>query len=257
MYTPPDQSGNWFEVNMTSCLTKWQDDFLEIPEYDDPVYNTTSDWSLCIQDDYLMGLLTDQNRSMVNSTGLSYLINICENTTENNNSCATMDDIQKMISSISIQISIPNSIYDFRKAVNPRKRTYDNKYYSLSWSMFKWLSATLKPVLVKTDYGLISEDYKTDNIDFNVDDLQTQYDMRSGKRLFQFDFIFGTNLDNYYRKNNKLTSMLADFGGTLNLLLLVGGVLCNTYNLLMMRHKLINISFRNSEGEEEESLNKE
>ena len=247
-YTPKD--GPWQKVNFSKCLNQNQDIFLEISPEMDPAYNETSNYSICLDQNTLMGIFSDPKLQTVNITGISYIIDICQNTTENNNSCANEADIIDLMSSLQVQISVPKSIYDFTKSVNPRKRTYDYQYYYLSNNFFKWFSAILKPVILKTDYGLISEDYRTDNVDFNVDNLLQQFDLRAADgRLFQYDFVFGTNMDIYYRKNDKLNTILANFGGTLNLLLMIGGILCKSYNFIMMKHKLINISFRNLEEE--------
>lgn len=80
----------------------------------------------------------------------------CENSTENNNSCASDLEIEDILKYIQVQATVPKSVYDFNNLKNPRKRTYDYQYYHLDFSLLKWYSGTLIPVYLETDHGIIS-----------------------------------------------------------------------------------------------------
>ena len=47
------------------------------------------------------------------------------------------------------------------------------------------------------------------------------------------------------RTNQRLKDLLENFGGIVNILFIVGRFLCYSYNLWVLKYKLINIQFAN------------
>lgn len=105
------------------------------------------------------------------------------------------------------------------------------------------------PIYLKTDHGLIYDDYELDAIDFNVDSLNFDLIKRMDVILFEYDFFFGYNKKTFLRKNRKLTDILANLGGIVNLLLIAGKIICLTYNGIWLKHHLINYTFSNLQAE--------
>ena len=113
------------------------------------------------------------------------------------------------------------------------------------------------PVFLETDRGLFQEDYVLDSVDFNAEKITSESMMRSSTDsiLLEYALQFGTSQQFYYRKNSKIYQILGNLGGIINLLLLIGGVICKSYNSLVLKYELINQSFENLE-EKEKVLNK-
>lgn len=155
--------------------------------------------------------------------------------------------INNVLSSSYVQISLPKSIYDFTDPITPRKRTYDTQVYILDNSLLKFYKGNLLPIEVKTDEGLFTQDFKSDSLDFNIDgSIQAQFNIRKdGQQLFQYSLQLGFNTHTYYRKNSKILEILASLGGTVNIFMIIGKFLCFSYNSMIFKHKLINYAFEN------------
>jgi len=233
-------------ANFSSCNISKQDIFLQMDDAQiQSDINQTSRWRICIDDALPMGLFADIPTQYVNRTYITYNINMCQNTTENGNMCATEDEIKEILPLVIVQASIPQTVYNFNDHNNPRKRSYDNQLYSLDFSMTKFYNGFLIPVYLTTDHGLISENYVSDSIDFNLETLRDDSSTRSDISLFQYDISMSFDQATYFRKNQKLIDILANLGGIINLLLMLGKIICFSYNSALAKHKLVNISFEN------------
>ena len=131
------------------------------------------------------------------------------------------------------------------------KRNFDFQFYHLDLNLQKWFTAQIFPNLLKTDQGIVNEDYVLDSVDFNIDTLQYETMLRKPQNplLMKYDIFMNFNRQVYLRKNLKIQNIFSSFGGTLSLLLSVGKFLCFSYNVFMLKHKLINIAFDKVEGE--------
>lgn len=241
------------------CYLKKNNDFMLLDSDDLVDKNEQSKYRMCIKDGQKipMGLFSDQSNSAVSIPQITYLIKRCVNSTSSNISCASNEKIDAMLDKISIQVSIPKSIYDFNDRANPRKRVYDYRYYQLDSSFCKFFSATLIPSYLMTDFGWFFDDYREDSVDFNLDYLQYEtLNIGKDQTLFRYDFLIGHNKQVYFRKNPKLFAILANFGGIMNVLFILGKILCSTYNFLLLKHSLINISFSNLEKNSEKGKEK-
>ena len=240
------------EIEMETCSNAKENDFLL--QDNDVIKENSSEipnWGVCLKNNFSMGLFSDIKNKVINQTVITYNLLICENSTENNFSCASQEEIMDMVKYIGVQASIPKSLYDFNNPKNPRKRTYDYQYYHIDYYLFKWYTGNIIPVYVKTDQGMLSEDYELNSIDFNIDGLQYEMMLRNStqdKILFQYDLLFGFQEQIYYRKNQSLNDLIGNFGGIVNILFILGQFLCYSYNLWVLKFKLINIQFANLEN---------
>ena len=246
-----DQTWTVHNLTFSKCSVYKQDIFLQQEAQSN--LNKTSNWDVCIDQNYSMGLFTDQDTRVVNQSMITYKINKCRNTTENNFACASEEEIENMLQYITVQATIPKSVYDFNNPKDVRKRTYDYQIYHLDINLIKWYTGTLVPVYMNTDMGYFSDDYRLDTVDFNVESLVYETNIRGQNNdlLFEYDLTFFLDQQIYYRKNIKLNIILANFGGILNVLFLLGKLICHSYNFLVLKHQLINISFRNLESMED------
>lgn len=101
---------------------------------------------------------------------------------------------------MTIQASIPKTFFDFNDPNNARKRTYDNSFYNADIDFKKQYIAYLLPIYLKTDHGLIYDDYELDAIDFNVDSLNFDLIKRMDLILFEYDFFFWLQQTNIFKK---------------------------------------------------------
>jgi len=251
-------SGVEQNLDFDNCLVRTENAFLLQSNDDLASYNETSDFSVCLKEnsELLMGLITSIPEGDVQQPSIIYRVSKCQNSSSNNYSCASEEDIAAISKYVLIQSSIPRSIYDFNTPSNPRKRTFDYSYNHLDLSTKKILTETLIPVYLYTDHGYVNDDYILDSIDFNVDTNQyeTMTPDTGDNVLFQQSFCIGTNQQIYYRQNNKINDIISNFGGMVNFLLIIGKMICYSYNLLLLKHKLINISFSNLDQKDREAI---
>lgn len=248
VYTDSQNSDHDFPFER--CNLKKRSAFTLVPY--DGGDNDTSSWSICPGRTVEMGLYSDPILYEANQSKLSYQIIKCENSTENNNFCASDAEIADMVQYTTIQATIPKTSYDFNNPGTPLKRNYDVQLYHLDMSLAKQFTAFVFPNLLKTDRGVFSEDYVLDSVDLNIDYVQYETSLRKAKDpvLMKYEILLNLNRQAYLRKNLKIQDIFASFGGTLSLLMSIGNFLCMYYNMWMMKHKLINIAFDKAEDNE-------
>lgn len=242
-----DEKGQENKLEMENCLTRKINNFLLQDNQNLKSINESSPWRICIKDGQgvYLGLIPDSK--MVQTPALMFQINKCINSTQNNYSCAASEEINEVINTLEFQTSIPRTIFDFNDVENPRQRTYDYRLYSLDIQFCKKFLSYLMPIYLKTDEGILFDDYKLNSIDFNVDDMQYESLNRIGQDglILSYEFIFGLNQQIYYRKNLKLYHIVANLGGIINILFILGRIICYSYNMLILKFSLMNISFSN------------
>ena len=227
------------------CSKSKQSIFLEENiEISDIEVNKTVTSLWCIKDPLEMGVFIEKTTGTIHTPTFDYVVTKCVNTTGNGNSCAPEEDIELMTLYTFVQVSLPKSVFDFSKANNPRKRTYDTQSYGLDNGMIKNYMNQLSPVFLKTDYGIFDEDYKLDSVDFNLGKSSYQTKIRTPDYpvFFTYAVQFGFEQNTFYRRNMKFKEMMANIGGIMNILLLLGKAICYTYNSKLFHKKIINYS---------------
>ena len=83
--------------------------------------NNTSKSTLCLKEDITMGLFINKQKTLVYKPYFSYGVRLCQNTTENNNFCASHEEIIEMLNYVFVQVYVPESVFDFNNQKNPEK----------------------------------------------------------------------------------------------------------------------------------------
>ena len=252
-----DYFNNLWPVEYDLCLNRKIKEFLG--QDFDPNDNSTYLNVICVKNETLpMGFLNiPSNQIGYMNTVIYYDVVKCQNSTVNNFSCASNDEIAQIMPYVSVSIGTPNTVYDFNKNSNPKGRNYDYNYYHLDSILYKRAGYQLTPVKLFSDYGLLTEDYVLEDVDFNLikitDYVQTFPSAHIQNSLFEVTINFGLQEQQYHRVSNKLLNILASLGGTINILLILGNLFGYTYNRLIFQHQIINVSFRNLETNPKES----
>ena len=153
-----------------------------------------------------------------------------------------------MLPYVNIQVSVPKSSYDFSDTQNPRKRNWDINSLHLDYNLMKGYTGFLGQSYLMVDNGIWNTNYNQKSVDFNVDKLQYEVSIRDVQKndvLLKYDIHFAFGVQTYYLQNMKLTEIIGTFGGTINLLMAIGHIICTFYNQLIVKHKLINLAFDN------------
>lgn len=179
---------------------------------------------------------------------LSFVVEFCNNQTMNN-TCASEEDMKKMLEVTEFRVATPKTIYDFNNFINPKKRSYNYLRVFPDSVLNQIYVNTLYPIYLMTDNGLLSDDYEQSSIDFNTEKLDYSVKTNAeieGSTLFKYTILVGTQKMTYFRKNTKVFELIASAGGTINMYLIIGSIFCVFYNSVLLQFHLINISFFNS-----------
>lgn len=241
-----DISGSIKELELEECYNRKKKIFL-LEDYD-PNDESRNSFRVCIKDGQktTMGVYYDVPSQQIIRPSLYYSIHKCVNSTENNFSCRSDQEIEEMIKIADVELTLPKSTYDFKDFEHPRKRAYENKLYTLNPAFGQYYTGYLLPIVLMTDTGSFADNSELDSVDFNIE--ETQYQMLSSEQsptIFVFEWKFNLNQQIYYRRNEKIYQIFANLGGTIYLLFLIGQMFCAFYNNLILKYSLINISFEN------------
>lgn len=91
-----------------------------------------------------MGLFPDIKSSRTVTPSFAIQIYPCHNSTVNNNSCASYDEIEEILEYVVITIGAPKTIYDF-SGEQLFSRVYDYQTYYLSRDSSFWYTNNLQP----------------------------------------------------------------------------------------------------------------
>ena len=130
--------------------------------------NKTNPHYFCIGDQLEMGIYPDIDRKIINNSILYFSVNQCINSSANNNSCASKEQIKSMLKSIQVLSSIPKTIYDFQSQI-PNSNVYDYHLTFLDPFLTKNYMNGIIPSFLMKDDSLISENYVLDKTNFNPD----------------------------------------------------------------------------------------
>ena len=237
------------DIELEPCVKKNLNIFL-LDSYNESDISRTNT-AVCIKSDTKLSLdlLADVQNGRIITTFLEYSVEKCQNSTANNFSCASEQEIMEMLPGIYIQISLPKSYYDFKDIKNPRKRTYDFQFFKLDANSIKSFEQKFLPIYLYTDKGIINDDYKLDSIDLIPNERLSNSFARdlNDNRFLVFGLYLQFDKEIFYRQNDKLQKLVANFGGLINIFFIIGKLFSTTFNYLKLKHKLINSSFENFE----------
>lgn len=201
---------------------------------------------ICIRDNYKMGLFPDRSIDYVFQPEIYFSLYQCVNSTNNNNSCASQEEIDEIIKYTTVQVSIPISLFDFKNYKKPQKNIYQDQFTKLDKSVLKYYTNYMISTSLYIDDGLINDDYRHQSTNFNP---KVNYDPKFREvndPLYVFDCFVDGNFQDYSLRNEKLNDIAGNLGGLINAIFLLGKLLCITYNSIYLKFKIINSTFSHS-----------
>lgn len=240
------------------CSVQKMNEFLDLSDNSqkDEVYPKR----ICIKDgqDIKFEYTYDQNRErgLLNMTQFMFIIEKCFNSSANNFSCAPEEEIISVINTVHLSISLPRSYYDFNNVMNTRKRSFEKQNYYLDPNILQSYINEIMPIFLSTDHGLINTDYKLDSVDFNSETLSYQaLSSEKNRQGYLFVYLIKPSLNRqfYYRKNENIFWLFSSLGGTINFFFVFGNIFIYFYNSLILKHRLIDISFSSDQSHKKET----
>lgn len=183
-------------------------------------------------------------QKMWGQEGFSYIdISIwpCINSTENNNSCATPEELNNKL---SIGVFDLYTIYYFVDSTNyhePYTKTVKNSFFAVSYKTFIHSILWIYHSEIKSDIGfLLTQEVKSEA--FFIDSLQLNYysEPETDSRYVRFQFQVTNYKQVYQRSYIKLQTFCAQLGGLINFFIICGTIICFSMNEFMYRNYLVN-----------------
>lgn len=243
-YYSSDGYDSYEKIESEPCNMRKSYDFL-LNDYDreHTSENEINNYTTCVKNPLIMGLRKDPNMKVILRPVLSFQIRKCKNGSAI--ICASEDEIKEMIKYVSVQVSIPQTIYDFTNKTSPIKRLYNFEFYYLDWNLKKNIGYEINPTYLYKDQGIFSDDFKFDSINFNPGyktiDINSKDD---SDVLFGYEFSVSFQSDIYYIRNEKFNNLLGRFGGWINIIFKIGSFLCSYFNNFFFTKALINACFK-------------
>lgn len=243
-YSASGYSNDFENIEYEYCNFRKQRMFLGVP-YDEIQENETSIWSMCLVNPLKMGLFIDEEMSDIQNPILMLEIKQCQNSTFNNNFCASQEEIVLMLKYIDIQITVPRTNYDFKNQSHPIKRLYIYEHYKPDFKFKKTIINKINPSILFSDQGLINDDYQLNSINFNsgqqILDIYTKNE--EDNILFEYKINLSFQIDQFYIRNQKLNSIIGSFGGLIHLFYSLGAFFCYRLNRFFLFNSLTDFTF--------------
>ncbi len=163
---------------------------------------------------------------------MHFRINICQNSTKNNNSCYPDEVIRKKMSSFFASFLYKDSFIDGKDYENPVKYYITSNTLKSSSYTFRQDAYLFKDITFKTDSGIILPNDHIENY--------TQLETISSGSTAEFNTVTFTNVivgltnlkDNYSRKYIKLQDISAQVGGIIKFFLIFSDFFISFYSYI-------------------------
>jgi len=172
-----------------------------------------------------------------NGQFLRLQLDICKNTTENQNSCFPEDKIYKSIPVFNLHYVIQDTILDGYNFYDPGARTFQFGYTKSNINTFSRTFFWFRSVIYETDENILLFSSRQQNY-LQLDNTRVELlNQERTKTFFSHVFTLMPVLDNYNRSYIKVQGVFAYIGGFLTTL----KILCTFVNSYLNRPEVVNI----------------
>lgn len=180
---------------------------------------------------------------------LSFLqinLNICDNATKNN-SCKSYDEISNFLKTKNYyNIYFEDTSIDIYDYLNPIKKSIVNEYRIADINLKKSVEFTIKNVNLFSDDGVLTEDKKL-LTEVKYDEQKIDFSLRRisdiDKTIVTFEIYASKKVLEFKRNYEKITDLLSDLGGILEVLKIICVMIVNVELELNYKQAIINLLF--------------
>jgi hypothetical protein len=195
----------------------------------------------------LYGFLGDVGRG---NGFITFFVNKCINGIDGKKDCYELEKIDSTLTVVQMEFAHLNYDIDHSKIDDPRVLTRKIDMYQLSSTIFKRITKHISSVNYATDYGNILEDIY--NVKFFLDDRdEIEYDFRKeGIKKSSFSSIFlvsSSKTQKYKRSFTKLQGLLANIGGFINGIFILGKIISALLSKNLLTFVLFDLVFNKSD----------
>jgi hypothetical protein len=191
----------------------------------------------------------------------SFTLKYCENTTENNNSCYSLEDIKNKIYSPFLDVIFIDYTINNLNKKNVREISIRKERYELSLLLYKRIWIYLENIKYITDNGYIFTNNKEENF-FRFETVRIDPSLLEGQKTYFTTLSIGnyakTSIYNKYY--TKFQDYIATIGGLIKIIVLCGKILNyfnskNSYYFKIMKNLNIDNYINYIEHSKKQSIN--
>ena len=189
--------------------------------------------------------------------GVRIEIQKCINTTDNGNHWKSDEEINQIINSGYVEISLVNSYFDFDDYDTPIKKylTSTNNLFMTNGDITRWFSAFIKQNEALTSDGLLySEPYKSHKF-YSISDTEYREipGEATGNALVYINLLMARESDQYERTAYSFITMFGFLGGLYDSTLFVGFIFVSLAQAKIFDFELISKLYQLSETPDDSS----
>jgi hypothetical protein len=141
-------------------------------------------------------------------------VHMCVNSTANNNSCKTQEEINHKLAGSSFNLFFFNYKFNSKNYTQPEELFVDFHHSFYSNLYYKLVFVTMKQVRFIDDVGFFSESVHSKDY-FSVDNIKEvfHFQKQADGKFLDFAVNFGSNRENVRRNYKKIQSVIAEVGG--------------------------------------------
>ena len=184
--------------------------------------------------------------------GIRIEVDKCENTTENGNHCKSDDQINQLINSGYVEVSLVNSYFDFHDYENPIKKylSTTNNLFMTNDGKTRWFEALLKQNEARTSDGMLySEPFKSQKF-YSISNEQFKEipGEATGNVLAYITLGMARESDQYERTAYSFIAMFGFLGGLYSSLFFIGSVFVSLTQSKLFEFRLISHLYQLSDS---------
>ncbi|EAS07239.2 transmembrane protein, putative (macronuclear) [Tetrahymena thermophila SB210] len=165
--------------------------------------------------------------------------------------CQNQTVIQQKLSDVAFQLYYVNYIISPNDLNNPFKPIGQNTFWQSGYSLFKNINVYFRKNTIRTDYGLISQEFQDDYRMIYSNDRETLITKTDNKLYEIYIGLEKNKQSEYIRTYLKLFSAISQIGGVYNVFFLLGALICFPIQRISLYYKLLNSLFDFKENREE------
>lgn len=173
-------------------------------------------------------------------------VNICQNSTESNITCASIEEIEKLVKDeLSFIINFSGKAIDITNYENPIRTVMKDHYWTIDLYTYKNTELFFKQVNIETDDGFLLENKKKVEdvvVERSYIDLTTNHKLQSPKVLHIFVYS-SEKVEYHLRTYKKIQDVVAQIGGILNVIIIFCKILVRFYSRYPLSTEMINEVF--------------
>ena len=178
---------------------------------------------------------------------LSYEFHKCVNSSDNNNSCMSSEEIDQRLQGGYLGMFFSDLFLLPENYSRPIKVYGKNIFTSFTGDQYTDVWFYLKSVELNTDMGLIFRNIKTEEF-ISYDYHMSNKDNRKGTNFISLFIRIGQNKETYHRSYRKLQVVTAEVGGMINLLLVCGEFISYYFREILYKDFILGFCYENKSG---------